>query len=95
MALKALRLASIGMAVLSLSAFCFSAVMIFGGAWGLLLGFSQNKALLITTAAIALAALSIIGPLKSGKDNRAEWQRWLWVLSPALPFVALVFAITK
>ena len=65
MAMKALRLVSIGMAVLALPAFCFAAVMIFVGVGGLLLGFPPSKALLNATAAIALAALSINGPLKS------------------------------
>jgi hypothetical protein len=81
--------------LLALPAFCLSAVAIFGYLGGAMLGFGTPVALLGLIAAIALPPLCIFGPVQSRQAEIASSQRWLWVLSPILPFATLLVIMTS
>lgn len=92
MAGRALKNISNGMVVLALPAFCFSAVMIFGSFGSLLLfGFASLGSILALIAAVVLPFVCVFGPIQSRKAAYLpEWQRWVWVLSPAMPLAVLI-----
>lgn len=89
-------IASASMVLLAVPAFCFAGIAIIGYAFGaVLFGIVSAKSLAGLGAALALSFLSVFGPTYAQSLVQSDKRRWLWALSPVLPFAVLIILISR